>query len=364
MCSAAGPLTRRVPRLHSQALAGQDANRHVMGFCVRNFAGIARMSPMTDESKPRWTRRRVIILAIKLLLLGVVLWLVGRAMFGAIGDVKLSDLKFRPLWLVVGAVTIWMGVLSAAWVFKKFYGRMGTPLTLRQGTALLTLPMLGAYVPGRALAMAGHVGIARKMGVPLAVATTGMVLQLGLGLLAAMLLGLGALLIQPLDNLPKIYVQAPIGIVLVLTLVAMHPKLYFGLINYILHRMKQETVDVHLPFGFMLKLLIGMGGYVVCFVLGHVALVAGVMDLPAAKLPMIFGAVTMATTIGLVSVFTAAGGGVREGLLMGFLDKLLGTGGALLFAAALRVLQILADILLATTGFLVYRGLPRNEAED
>jgi len=321
---------------------------------------------MTDESKPRWTKRRVIILAIKLTLLVVVLWLVGWAMYGAIGKVKLSDLKFRPLWLVIGAVTIWMGVLSAAWVFKKFYGRMGTPLTLRQGTALLTLPMLGAYVPGRAVAMAGHVGIARKMGVPLAVATTGMVLQLALGLLAAMLLGLGALLVQPFEGLPENYFRIAMAIVLVLTLVVMHPKLYFGLINFALHHMKQETIDVQLPFGFMLKLLVGMGGYVVFFVLGHVALVAGVMEIPPGKLPVIFGAVTVATTVGLVSVFTPAGAGVREGLLMKFLgaETLLGTGGALLFAASLRVLQILADLALATTGFLIYRKLPKGPSEN
>ncbi len=306
----------------------------------------------------------MIILAIKLLLLGVVLWLVSGSMLEAMGEVKLSQLTFRPWCLVVGAATIWLGVLSAAWVFKNFYGRMGTSLTISQGTALLTLPMLGAYVPGRALAMAGHVAIARKMGVPTAVATTGMVLQLALGLLAAMLLGLGALLVQPFEGLPKNYFRIAMGLVLVLTLVMMHPRLYFGLINFILHRIKQETLDVHLPLGFMLKLLGGMAGYVVFFVLGHVALVAGVMDLPAAQLPMIFGAVTVATTAGLVCVFTPAGAGVREGLLVDFLGPLLGGGGALLFAGALRVLQIFADIGLAITGTIIYRGLKQPPADE
>ena len=322
------------------------------------------MSAMTDEAKPRWTRRRVIVLAIKLLLLGAVLWLLGGSMVKAIGEVKLSQLTFRPWWLAAGAAMIWMGVLSAAWVFQKFYGRMGTRLTLKQGTALLTLPMLGAYVPGRALALAGHVAIARKMGVPTAVATTGMVLQLALGLLAAMLLGLGALLVQPFEGLPTNYFRVAMGGVLVLTLVVMHPRLYFGLINFILHHMKQETLDVHLPLGFMLKLLVGMAGYVVFFVFGHVALVAGVMDLPAEKLPMIFGAVTVATTVGLVCVFTPAGAGVREGMLMKFLGSLLGSGGALLFAGSLRVLQIFADLALATTGYIIYRSLTKAAAQS
>jgi hypothetical protein len=284
-------------------------------------------------------------------------------MVQAFAKVTWSDLTFRWLWIVGGCAIIWLGVLSAAWVFKNFYGRMGTPLTIRQGTALLTLPMLGAYVPGRALAMAGHVAIARKMGVPVAVATTGMVLQLALGLLAALLLGLALLLVQPFEGMPENVIRIAVGIVLVLTLVALHPKLYFGLINFILHHMKQETLDVHLPLGFMLKLLAGMAGYVVFFVVGHVVLVGGVMELPLAKLPMIFGAVTIATTVGLVSLFTPAGVGVREGLLMVFLESALGEGRAGLFAAALRVLQIFVDIALAITGTVIYRGLKEPPAD-
>jgi hypothetical protein len=263
-----------------------------------------------------------------------------------------------------------LGVLSAAWVFRGFYRRMGTPLSLRQGVALLTMPMLGAYLPGRALCVAGHMGIAQAMGVALTAAGAGVVLLAGLGLLAALLVGVGFLLVQPIPGIDPEYMRISLTATLVLALVVLHPRLYFGLINYILRRLKRQPLEARLPLKDMLALLAGMCGYVTFFVAGFVALGRGIMDLPMSQTPMMIGAVTLATTIGFLSIFTPAGLGVREGLLMLFLARVPVGGGAVLgddgreavLTVSLRLMQIIVDVSLAGLGALIFRVLQRSGA--
>ena len=166
-----------------------------------------RIPAMAAEAKARSPRRRAIVLAVKLILLAAVVVWVGQAMIDAYGKVDFSQLSFEPWWIAIGLGAIALGALSAAWVFRGFYRKMGTPLNLRQGVALLTMPMLGAYLPGRALCVAGHMGIARAMGVSLTAAGAGVVLLAGLGLLAALLVGLGFLLIQPIPGIDPKYMR-------------------------------------------------------------------------------------------------------------------------------------------------------------
>ena len=317
---------------------------------------------VNEHATRRRRLRRWAVLAVKLALLAAVVGYVGVALFDAIGEADFSKLTFRPAWILGGAALIVAGVLAGAMVFQKFYGRMGSPLTLPQGVSLLTVPMLGGYLPGRVFSVAGHAAIARVMGVPLEVSAAGVFLLTGLGLLAAILVGLVLLLAAPVPGLDPGLFRLSLAGALVLTLLVLHPRLYLALVNLLLRAMRRPPVRMGLRLASMLLMLGGMCLYVIGFVGGFVVMARGVMELPFSAAPTMIGAISLATTIGFLALFAPAGIGVREGLLLLLLSPVLGRPTAAVLAVTLRLLQIVVDVLLVGSGALILRRLRRGPA--
>ncbi len=316
-----------------------------------------------SSGKKRLSPRRISIFILKLALLAVVFWFVGRAMVEASTKVDFSDLRFQPLWLIGGAASVVAGIIVGGWVLCVMYGRLGTPLTLRQGFSLFSVPILGNYVPGRVASIAGHAAIAKSFGVPLSASGPGVFLMFGLGLSTATIIGLAMLIVQPAPGIDAVTFQLCFAAAIVVLAICMHPRLYFGIVNFILRLMKRPPLDVKLNVATMGLLAGGMCVHALLYAGGFVAMCLGVVDIPISVLPMMIGAICVANTAGLLAIFAPGGIGVREGVLMAVLLGALGEGTAVLVTVALRLLQVIADAALAGTGLLLMRrSVTRGEA--
>ncbi len=315
-----------------------------------------------EATAKRARRRRWLIPAVKLALLAAVVWYVGAALFNAVRQTDWSGLFFRPQWMLLGVGLLMCGVFAGTTVFRTFYRQLGTKLTLSEGVSLFTVPMLGAYLPGRAFYVAGHVAIARTMGVPLSISGAGVFLLAGLGVLAGILVGLLLLLLRPIPGIDAGYFRLSLGAALALTLPVLHPRLYFGIVNLVRRAAKKRPLRVDLRLPTMASLLGGMCLYAVFFIAGFVAMGRSIMAFPLAAVPTMIGAISLATMIGLLALFAPGGLGVREGLLLLFLSPVVGEATAGLLAVSLRLLQILVDVALAGIGYAIFRRLQKGKA--
>jgi uncharacterized membrane protein YbhN (UPF0104 family) len=83
--------------------------------------------------------------------------------------------------------------------------------------------------------------------------------------------------------------------------------------------------------------------------------------LPAPGLAHVLGAYTLAWVAGYVVVFAPGGLGVREAVFVWLLSGSVGQSAALSVAVASRVVTLLADVLMGTTGAaLLWRRTPHT----
>jgi len=296
-----------------------------------------------------------VVLAVKIALLAGVSWFVGAALVRAFGQVDWTAVRFRPLLLAGGAALLAASILVAAQVTRAIYARLGVALRLGQAVSLYTVPMLGNYLPGRVFGPIGHVAIAGSFGVPGAPAAAAVGLLTGLGLLASVVLGFALLLVRPPASLDAGALRIGLGICLAGTLVAVHPRVYFGGVNLLLRAFKRPPIDARFALAAMGALLGGMAAYALIYVAGFAVMATGIVSIPASAAPTLVGAICLANAAGFVAIFAPAGLGVREGVLLVLLTPVLGTGTAAVVVVALRLMQTVADVALAGAGLVLMR---------
>jgi len=145
--------------------------------------------------------RSIAICLVKAALLAVVLWYVGGALYRGIREVHWDTVDIRWAWVGLSIPFIAASILVLSLAQREIYARFGQPLTISQSVGLYAVPQLGKYLPGKVMTIAGHVGIARSFGVPIAVSGSAVLLLQVLVLASATTLGLTLLLVQPGQNL-------------------------------------------------------------------------------------------------------------------------------------------------------------------
>jgi len=312
---------------------------------------------MTDKKRLRkWT-----VLLIRLALLLVVFWFVGRLLYKSAQQVDWSILALRPGLIVLGAAVIVAASLVGSWIYQKLYGRFGSNLSRTQAFVLLTVPPLGKYLPGKVLSMAGHAAIAGSFGVVLTVSGSAIVLIMGLGLSGAALLGLILLIIQAHQQLGVQFLQLglSVGLVAALMLVCLHPSIYWRVVNFALRLVKQPEISVNIDLPQMVKFFIGFMMQLGLYICGASIMVLGILDMPFSTLPTIVGVSCLASVAGFLAIFAPAGIGVYEGILLMLLTPVTGAGTAGMIAILMRLAQTATDLSLAAVGLAVLHFLRR-----
>jgi hypothetical protein len=304
------------------------------------------MSTKSNKAIPR----RVAVTAIGWVLFGAVLWFVGLVLIEASREVDWTTVRPVPLWILCG-VALYIGSLVVVdGLVRRLYGLFGVSMARSRGFVLYIVPTLGRYLPGKVLSLAGHVVIARRYGVDLSVSAAAVALLTVLGITGATLTGLFFLIIQPPGVLEQGLVRWTIAAGIGLIAFALHPRLWFRLVNEGLRLFGREPLVMSLNYGSLARLLLTMGFHVVLIVSGYAAMTCGVIGLTLVQLPILIGSICIANTLGFLAVFAPGGIGVREGVLLFLLSPTLGAGPAALFTVALRLVQIVVDTAAAAVG--------------
>lgn len=300
---------------------------------------------------------------LRLLLLGVVLWYVGKALYRSIDMVDWSVVALDPARIVGGLVTVIGATLAGTWTYRRFYGELGERLSWRQAFVLLSVPAAGKYLPGKWFTVAGHVAIAKGYGIVIRMSGASALLLTGMGVLTSTALGL--VLIFPdcaEGKWGSLVLGGAAGAAVVLIMCLVSPRLYWRMVNLVLTALKQPKLEAALGTPAMAELLLGslvQNGLYVC---GLSLMVLGSMDLPLRTLPVIVGASCLAGVSGFLAVFAPAGIGVREGVLLGMLTPVVGAGHAGIITLLTRIVQTLVDVLLAAGGAAgLYKAGTRQE---
>jgi len=316
----------------------------------------------TPTARPRASRRaRVGWFALRLLLVGAVLFFIGCYVADNVEELRTYDLSPDLPLLAAALAALLLAQLVFSATYRLLMRREPSPPSLARAFALLTLPAIAKYVPGKVAVLVGtvwafeHSGYGRRRG-------------LYLLLYAQVAIIVGGLLVAGLYSITADTDAASgdgaAGTVLRLApLLALAgvPFLHPGLLRWGVERvsglLRLPPVDLQVPLSDAPGVLaLSVAGMVLCG-LGF-AVLAIALGVPAEPrlLVALTGAYPLALCLGFLALVAPAGLGIREGVLLLALGPLVGPEAAIVATLAVRVLQLVADLVGAAAGLVIVRG--------
>ncbi|PXY31845.1 lysylphosphatidylglycerol synthase transmembrane domain-containing protein [Prauserella muralis] len=219
--------------------------------------------------------------------------------------------------------------------------RLGPPVGYLRGAQICLVGQLGKYVPGSVWAYLLQMELGRRAGLARARVFTGSLVQLGIGLVAALAL---SVLAVPEGGFGTWWPLAllPLGVA------ALHPRVLSWGTSLVLRLLRRPPLERPLGWTTIGRVFgAALGAWTLQGV--HLWLLVNAVGAPGVDgLVLCIGAMAVAMTAGTFAFLLPSGAGVRELVLVALLAAGgIPTGQALAFALASRVMFTVADLLTA-----------------
>ncbi|MEV6897885.1 lysylphosphatidylglycerol synthase transmembrane domain-containing protein [Amycolatopsis sp. NPDC051372] len=256
----------------------------------------------------------------------------------------LSDVAWQSS--VLSLVALVLAIMVSTWGWQVLVDDLGKPIGYIRGAQICLVGSLGKYVPGSVWAYLLQMELGRKAGLARARIFTGSLIQLGVGVVSALVV---SLLAAPavFSHSPRamwLFVLIPVGLAL------LHPRVLTWGTSLVLRLLRRPPLERPLTWGVVLKTF---GASTLAWVLQgvHLWLLANSVGAPGFNgLVLCVGAMAVAMTVGTFAFILPSGIGVREVAQVAVLTASgLTVGQATAFAVASRVMFTVADLL--TAGF-------------
>lgn len=270
-----------------------------------------------------------------------------------------GQLSLHLGYLGASYVCLGLQLVSRSLTWHYITLRLSGAIRVRKAMVSWLLSLLGRNLPGRVFVLAGRVYLYRQHGVGAGRVTLGFTLEVATSLAAAMLLLFSCLMVTstPSDALLR-RLQPLLAVGPVIIMVMLHPRLLERLVNLALRRLGRDETSLSLRYrdvlsfvalSYMNWALLGTGFFL---------LTKAIVNVGWQHLPFIMGAFSFAMIAGFVAVFTPAGLGVREGVVLAVLQTAIPAGIAAVVALAARLWVTAGEVAAAGIVLLFDRLLP------
>jgi uncharacterized membrane protein YbhN (UPF0104 family) len=288
------------------------------------------------------------------LFVSVVAW-VSIELMGRLQTDVLDSVHLNWSFLLGGAFCGLVSLACFALVYRQAQNLIQPNARWLPAVLVAWISPLGKYIPGKIGSVLGALWIYRESGIGVSVAASALLLSTASGLFACSFLLLPMVAIDhswedvsAIKNLLALVVMA-VGLAFA------YPRFFVILVNYLLARMGRSMISVPLPFGRYLGLsLIGVVQLIVAGV-AFWLITNSVASVGWDELYRMTAAYTIAGVIGMLAVFAPGGLGVREGLLLLFLDSVMDEHALALAVILMRASLIVCEILLALAGIALWK---------
>lgn len=241
---------------------------------------------------------------------------------------------------VLSLVAVTAGILSTTFAWQHIVDDLGEPVGRVRGAQIFLVSQLGKYVPGAVWAYVLQMELGRKAGLPRARMFVSSLIQVGIAVVASLLVGALALPVL-MDAEPAavwLFALLPFG------LVALHPRVMTWGVNMVLRVLKKAPLDHRLRWSTILRAFVFTVASYVLFGT-HLWLLATAGGVPQLDLLMLSsGAIAIGLTAGLFFFILPSGAGVRDLLVAVALTPVVGAVGGAAFAIASRAMFTVADV--------------------
>lgn len=247
----------------------------------------------------------------------------------------------------------WSGLyhLTLALCWSWLVRRMGETLPYRRAVRVWQVSMLARYVPGNVWHILSRMALAGRVGAQPARVLASSTLEQVLNVIGALALAGITLPLWGLTVTAQVWLIAlvPLG------LVALHPRLLGRLLAWAARRFNRPQLAWQYRFR---EILLPVAGYMLAMVWVGVALyavMAGLVTVSPAQLPLYIGTGALAWAVGYLSFLTPSGLGVREGIIVLVLAQIMPVPAAVVGSILYRVVVTIAELAMVGITWLIDR---------
>ena len=300
-------------------------------------------------SRHHWTRKLVYIG-----LTAVVLFFVGRVLIKAWRETGWSEIRPEPLFLVLGILCLVLNRFLTGAILHFILRAFGHRNKPANSVAANWVAALGRYIPGKMASVGGLVILLTRLGVQLPVAMGATFLFMGLTIFIGILISAPLLLLESVrGTVPAAWLWC--GLVTIGGIVCLHPRVFIGLCNFGLRRLRREPISTRPQGGYLLA---AMGLAAAHFLSQGMAawfIARALTDVGIGHYWLFVATAASASVAGILAFFAPAGIGVKEWVYLLALGPVIGDGPAAVVAVLVRLILVLSDIGTGTIGTLILR---------
>ena len=278
------------------------------------------------------------------LFVGIAVFFLVRTMATSWTQIAAFPWHFRPL-LLIGSLGISMiaGVFWAT-IWRRMVVQAGSLIGWADGVRVYLVSNLAKYVPGSIWGYVSRAYLGREYGVTLAWVGVSTVWEVGITIVASLLLTVSSLAVSPVllpgQLFPFVTAVAAISLLLVL------PPIFNRWMRFLGRwwpmgvppSFRWHDFGLYLGAAFVTHVLVGTAFFLFA---------SALVDLPLRDWWGFVGAWSFSATAGLVLFLTPYGLGVKEGVLTLFLRAFMPLGAAVLIAMLSRLWTIVIELILA-----------------
>ena len=121
------------------------------------------------------TARNIIKLSIKITIIAIILFFLGRSVISNWERVRRYDWSFNPVLMAVSFMIFCLAYTFLPWIWRKLLYYMGYEISFGDAWDIFYIGNLGRYIPGKVWTIAGMAYMAEKVGIPATIAGTSVV---------------------------------------------------------------------------------------------------------------------------------------------------------------------------------------------
>ncbi len=267
----------------------------------------------------------------------------------ALGALNPGEWRPRPVPFVSSCALLVVGYLWSASLWGRLVRDLGGPrLPVWTAIRVFMVANLGRYVPGKVWQIAGLAYLAKREGVQAGVATGAAILGQGIALLAAVLVGIGALFgaNELWREIGWLGMVAGVGGALAIITVVVVPRLFRHVVAFWFRITRTDPPGEGLGSGnaglrWLILYVLNWGIYATAFWLLYLSFGEWRTFLEVGP------AFAAAYVAGYVVIFAPAGAGIREGVLVVLLQPVMAGENAFVLAVIARLWTTTVELILA-----------------
>jgi uncharacterized membrane protein YbhN (UPF0104 family) len=280
-------------------------------------------------------------------------------------QVKEASLTFQPFLLLLSTLIFTFSYLIQIWAWYLITLRLGIAISPLETLKGWCYTQFGKYLPGKIWLFIGRFYFYESRGKSRRNISVALYFETATLIVSALLLFFIGLIF--FKELKSIYDGEPVWWLVPLALLALlsiHPLVFQKILNWVLLRLKKESISLSLSYSTILWVLLVC---ILAWVIGGIGFylfVESFLFLPSSQLLFLTGSLAFSSTLGFIALFAPSGLGVREGVLVYLLSWTMPGPVAVIISVLTRIWMTLIEIGLIGMVYLISRfqkGLEKGD---